>query len=259
MLEAPAPGLTAKSSLTLCYQALTPSAQLTLQPFTKARARKARGRATGVITTFTLTAPAPVPAQDRCPNSQQVPSSPLVPSHFIPSSCDRHQRQTPKIFRKSQGRAFETSLNGPYRGASRPLAWTLAFHLTSRRGHELSQAVLPKDTSGNVLLPALPGSLGSQDSAETQEASDLGTSPCIQPEVNVLTRWNQRRWGDEGEKERRTRGSCDLWAAPGLCACLSTPHLPATSHFTCHGSQGVARASQPMGEPAEATPMSRSK
>lgn len=52
---------------------------------------------------------------------------------------------------------------------------------------------------------------------------------------------------------RQTRGSCDLWVAPGLCAHLSTPRLPAISRSTCHRGRGAARASQPTREPAAAT------
>lgn len=32
---------------------------------------------------------------------------------------------------------------------------------------------------------------------------------------------------------------------PGLCACLSSPHLPAMSHSTCHGSQSPEGPASP--------------
>lgn len=43
--------------------------------------------------------------------------------------------------------------------------------------------------------------------------------------------------GRGGSKGERSTGSCNPMGGPGLCAGLSSPHLPAMSHSTCHGSQ----------------------
>lgn len=45
---------------------------------------------------------------------------------------------------------------------------------------------------------------------------------------------------------------------PGLCAGLASPHLPAMSHSTCHGSQSP-EASQLTGEPDAAAPCQESE
>ena len=99
-LKALVPRLTAKSAGTLCYQGVTLSAQLTLQPHTEAQARRAKGRDLGVITMFLLTAVTPAPAKE-AQHPRRVPSSPVGPHRSICSSCDRHQKQTPKRVRKS--------------------------------------------------------------------------------------------------------------------------------------------------------------
>lgn len=63
--------------------------------------------------------------------------------------------------------------------------------------------------------------------------------------------------GRGGSKGERSTGSCNPMGGPGLCAGLSSPHLPAMSHSTCHGSQSPRGASQLTGEPDAAAPMPR--